>query len=216
MTCQDVPLEGGGDAGGVVVGGDQPGRVLDQVDSEQQPSPGWSRAARVARKRARSLDGEVADGAAQEGDQAALGVGQAVQVHAEVADHAGDLDRPGRPRPGWPRRRAGSARPRRRPRSGAGCPASRRASMRATVLSEVPEPSSIRVEAPQRAAISGRVGRQDLALGPGRVVLGQLGDLLEEGAAPRVVQPPGRDPLGVDGQARRGRRRPGQRPRRRR
>ena len=62
-------------------------------------------------------------------------------------------------------------------------------------MSEVPEPSSTRVAAPARRHDLGGVGAQDLALGPGRVVLGQAGDLVEEQAPPFVVEPHGRQPL---------------------
>ena len=43
----------------------------------------------------------------------------------------------------------------------------------------------------------GAVGGQDLPLGPGRVVLGQGRDLLEEGTALLVVEPPRRQSLGA-------------------
>ena len=81
-------LELGGDAGGVVVGGHQAGRVLDQVDPEQQPFAGAQAGGHGGEETGPLLDREIADGAAQKGDQAALGFGEAVEVDPEVADHA--------------------------------------------------------------------------------------------------------------------------------
>ena len=62
-------------------------------------------------------------------------------------------------------------------------------------LSQVPAPSSTRVSAPAAAAISAGVLFEQRALGPGQVVLGEAGDLVEELAAPVVVEPHGGQPL---------------------
>ncbi len=74
-------------------------------------------------------------------------------------------------------------------------PLSRSAVSSSLVFSEVPLPSSTRVSAPLAAAIAGDAIAQDLRLGPGRVVLGQPGDLVEQVAADRVVEPLGRQRL---------------------
>ena len=75
-------------------------------------------------------------------------------------------------------------------------PASRSASSRMRVLSEVPEPSSTSVSAPVTAAISSRALHEDRPLAPGRVVLGQARDVVEELRPARVVEPLRRDVLG--------------------
>ena len=68
------------------------------------------------------------------------------------------------------------------------------------VFSEVPLPSSTRVSAAQARAISHDVPVEDRALGPGRVVLLQPGDLVEELAAPGVVEVLRRQGLRLRGQ----------------
>ena len=82
-----------------------------------------------------------------------------------------------------------------RRRTARSVPRARSASSSSRVFSDEPEPSSTRVWAPVRAAISRGVALQDLPLGAGRVVLRQPGDLLEQLAAARVVEPLGRQPL---------------------
>ncbi len=82
-----------------------------------------------------------------------------------------------------------------RARTGAGirCRARRPSSMR--VFSEVPLPSSTRVSAPDADGDLGRPRTQDLRLGAGRIVLRQPGDLVEQVAAHRIVEPLGRQRL---------------------
>ena len=133
-------------------------------------------------------------------------VGQPVQVPGEVADDAahpqarvvgGDL-----------RRRPRAARSPTRPAART-CPAPPcrvSASSSSRVFSDEPEPSSTSVFAPVSAAIVGGVLGEDRPLGPGRVVLRQPGDLLEQLAAPGVVEPLRRQPLRRRRSARRGRR----------
>ena len=82
------------------------------------------------------------------------------------------------------------------------------ASSRTRDLSQVPAPSSTRVSA---SAVRGDllgVGLEDRPLGTGRVVLRQPGDLVEQLAAPVVVEPDRREPLGRGASARPGRRAP--------
>ena len=69
------------------------------------------------------------------------------------------------------------------------------ASSSSRVFSDEPEPSSISVLAPVSAGDVGGVLGQHRPLGPGRVVLRQPGDLLEQLAAPGVVEPLRRQPL---------------------
>ena len=87
---EHVLVELGGDAAGVVVGGLEPRSVLDQVGAEQEAGPrGPSALAIRARNSRRWLRVEVADRAAEEGDQAAaVAVGDALEVVLEVADEA--------------------------------------------------------------------------------------------------------------------------------
>ncbi len=104
---QGVHLEFGRNAGGVIVRRDQAGRILDQVDPEQE-SFTWPQALRHGGQEAGSfLDREVANGAPEEGDQPVPDIGEAVQVHAEVADHPGHLDGGVRLRQGAHRRAQG-------------------------------------------------------------------------------------------------------------
>ena len=120
----------------------------------------------------------------------------AVDVAVEVPHHgvhveAGVLARPGR----WPPS-TGCRRSRRAARSAAGGPAATRASSSTRDLSHVPAPSSTRVSAPDRGGDLRRVGLEQRPLGPGRVVLLEPGDLVEQGTAPVVVEPDRRQPLG--------------------
>ena len=63
------------------------------------------------------------------------------------------------------------------------------------VFSEVPEPSSTSVSALVSSATSRACVEQDRAFGAGRVVLGESGDLVEQLAAPVVVEPLRRERL---------------------
>jgi hypothetical protein len=62
--AQDVAVEGGRDAGGVVVRGLDAARVLDEVDAEQQRAVRPEQAADAAQEPAPGSGPEVADGAA--------------------------------------------------------------------------------------------------------------------------------------------------------
>ena len=57
QDAQDVEVELGGDAGRVVVGGVEPGRVLDQVDPDQEAVAGGEDVAAADRKKAGSSSG---------------------------------------------------------------------------------------------------------------------------------------------------------------
>ena len=165
---QHVAVELGGHALGVVVGGDQAAGVLDQVGAEQQRvARAPARRPASARNRARLGGLEVADGAAEEGDEPAAAGGQRAEVVVEVADDAVDLDA-----------RVALGEHRRRPAQdalghvegdeAAQPPAWRRtASRRRRVLSDVPEPSSMTVSAcrPRRRS-SAATAREDLPLAP--------------------------------------------------
>ena len=98
---QQVAVERRGDAGGVVVGGLEHGRVLDQVGAEQQPVLRAQQRGRASAGTPPRAGREVADRAAEEGDHArALGGGQRVEVALEVAEDAVHAQ------PGYPRRAA--------------------------------------------------------------------------------------------------------------
>src|SRR5690606_17652168 len=90
---QQVAVEGRGDARGVVVGGLQALDRLDQVGGQEE------RVVRGEQGRDLGEEGtplgrdEVADGAAQEGEEAgAVGLGHGTQVVVEVADHRVHVD----------------------------------------------------------------------------------------------------------------------------
>ena len=77
----------------------------------------------------------------------------------------------------------------------AACPASCSASSRTRVFAAVPEPSSTSSTAPVSSAISAGARLEDRALGARRVVLGQLADAVEQLGAARVVEVLGRQLL---------------------
>ena len=92
-------------------------------------------------------------------------------------------------------RRAGTRRSRRRARSGPACRRPGARSSRTRVLSQAPAPSSTECVGLGQLGDGGGVLLEQRPLGPGGVVLGELGDLLEQAAAPLVVEPHGRDRL---------------------
>ena len=197
---QHVLLKLSRDAGAVDVGGQQPGRVFHQVDAQQQtlarPQAGRHR----SEKSSPLLPGQVAYGAAEEGDQAAVGVGQPIQVQAEIADNARHLDgRVGR-------RQAGHGVTQR----GLGDVEGNEAAQGAGVPEGVEKGHRLvrgpRTELDQRRCAAadrnfGRVRGQYLILGPGEVVLRQFGDALKERRPARVIQPSGRNLLRCGRQA---------------
>ena len=90
---EHVLVELGGDALGVVVGGLEADPVLDQVGAEQEVVAGEHQRRDPAHEGAPLVGVEVADRAAEEGDQPLLaGVGDALQVVLEVADQAAHLE----------------------------------------------------------------------------------------------------------------------------
>ena len=132
----------------------------------------------------------------EEGDQPSAVGRQPVEVAVEVAHHGVDREAGVLVGQGGGRRPQGARRSRRAARSAAGVPVACMASSSTRDLSQVPAPSSTRVSAPERRGDLRGVGLEDGALGPGRVVLGQPGDLVEQLAAPVVVEPDRRQPLG--------------------
>ena len=160
--AQHVAVELGGDARGVVVRGDEAVDVLHEVGAEQE------RVARreTARDRRRGtsrvrLGREVADGAAEERDDAASAGGDLVEVVLEVADDRVHLDavvlagdRRAR------RSRSVSSLTSKGTKRGA-CPRRANASSSRRVFSDVPEPSSTSVSAPVRSAIVAGVLGED-------------------------------------------------------
>ena len=197
--AQHVEVELGGDALAVVVGGLEHRRVLDQVGAEQQEAVVVEPRAQLAQEAPARAGGEVADRAAEEGDDARgaglrrrdLGevvlevAGDALDLEAGVllgqrgggvADHAAvdverhvALDRSGVEQHA---RLVGGA--------GAELDELARAGHRHDVV---------------------RARLQDRPLGAGRVVLGQLGDAVEELRAAGVVEVLGRQLLGRPGEA---------------
>ena len=88
---EDVLVELRGDAGGIVVGGLEGGGVLDQVRAEQEAVARVHQGGDPGEERAPGPGAEVADRAAEEGDQRPLGPGDPLEVGLVVADDA--LDR---------------------------------------------------------------------------------------------------------------------------
>src|SRR5439155_6269255 len=89
---EHVAVELGGDAGGVVVGGLEPGDVLHQVGAEEE-RVAWVHRVRQRVQHGGSLLGyEVAYGAAEEGDHAGSAAGKQLKVVFEVADDGLDVD----------------------------------------------------------------------------------------------------------------------------
>ena len=76
-------------------------------------------------------------------------------------------------------------------------PARVSASSSSRVFADEPDPSSTSVVAPVSRAISSTCAVSSARFGARRVVLGQCGDLLEQLAAPRVVEPLRRQLLGL-------------------
>ncbi len=88
---QHVLVELGGDAAGVVVGGLEAFPSLDQVGAEQEPVLGAHQLREAGEELVAGVRIEVADRAAEEGDEAAaVAVGDALEVVLEVADQAAD------------------------------------------------------------------------------------------------------------------------------
>ena len=84
---QHVAVELRGDALGVVVGGLQHVRVLDEIGAHQQVVAGSQQAGDLAQKTAAAAGREIADRAAEEDHQARAGRGwYAVEMTLEVTD----------------------------------------------------------------------------------------------------------------------------------
>ena len=151
---QDVAVELGGDAGRVVVGGDEPVGVLHEVGAEQERvaglEPGGER--RRGTRRASPAAGcrSCRRGTRRAGGRRrAAGRGGARSRRRPRARRC-----PGAPPRSRRPRRAASSRSRRTGRSGGACPARASASSSSRVFSDVPDPSSTSVSAPLAAAIS--------------------------------------------------------------
>ena len=196
ITASTFRLKVRGHPAGVVVRRDQPGR---------RPSPGRCRAGTC-----RPSDSVAAhrgeEGGALAGSKLPIveprnassrrgPAGQRAEVLLEVADDRRRPRGPGTPRP--PPRSPPRAPPgrRRRGRSGERARSSRSACSSSRVFSEVPLPSSTRVSAPVSRGDLPHPGVEDRPLGPGRVVLRQPGDLVEELTAAGVVEVLGRQRL---------------------
>ena len=195
-----VPVERRGDPGGVVVGGEQPRLVLDQVRSEQEPVAGGEGVGDRRQEGPTLVRVEVADRRAQEGEQGAPAGGDPVQVAAEVADHGvdGDArvplgDRGGR---GSQDLLADVDGRERAQRPGRPQGVEQQTGLVGGARSELDE-----------GAGSGEVGDlvgaggEDRPLGLGRVVLVQPGDAVEQMRADLVVEPDRRRPRWVVGQS---------------
>ena len=147
---QHVAVELGGHAGRVVVGGDEPVDVLDEVGAEQERVAGLEPGGdlgeeRRARRRARgcrSCSPRNATTPAPAG-------GHRPRWRSKSPTTACTVDRRTRRRPRRPRR-AASPRSRRTARSASSVPASASASSSRRVFSDVPDPSSTSVSAPVR------------------------------------------------------------------
>ena len=197
---QDVAVELGGHPGSVVVGGHQSAPVLDQVGPQQQGVPGGHRPVEVGEEDLPAGGVQVPDGPAQEGHQPSTPAAEVAEVVEEVAHHGVD---------GQARVLGGQG--------GGRLPQHGVADVQGDVGAEQAgaghgvqqQPGLVAGARPQldQGVGAGRgdhvhsVGLEDGALGPGRVVLGQTGDLVEEPAAPVVVEVDRRELLGLGGQA---------------
>jgi len=86
---QDVLVERGGDPGGVVVGGDQCGRILYEIGAEQQRVAVAEAPAHGGEELAALSGEQVADGAAEEGDEDP-GIRALIPWNAQVILKVGD------------------------------------------------------------------------------------------------------------------------------
>ena len=198
---QHVAVELGGHARRVVVRAQEPAGVLDQVGAEQERVAGL--------QRGRTLREQLGPGRADRGCRSS-----SRGTRSCGARPAGRL-------PGRARSRRRTARSAARGTAVASAavasastvgstsngtnsrsvPASRSARSSRPVFSDVPLPSSTSdSRRDRRGDLAGARG-QDLALGPGRVVLRQAGDLVEQLAAALVVEVLGRQGLRGRGQA---------------
>ena len=200
---QDVAVELRGHTRCVVVGGLDHLRLLDQVGAEQEVIGGPQERPHVAQERTAAAGWEVPDRAAQQGDEARPLVGRArnaVEVALEVADDTVDLE------PvvlvhqlhgglahhalGHVERqvaagtRAGGHGVEQQPRLGGGARAKLDQLHRGRRLHD------------RHGGVL-----EDRHLRPGRVVLGQVADPLEQRRAARVVEVLGRDLLERPGEA---------------
>jgi hypothetical protein len=149
-------------------------------------SPGSSESVTAARKRAlRGL--EVADRAAEEGDEARAVLGQPVEVALEVGDDAVHLEG-----------RVVGGQARQRPLDGVDADVHGHVGLQAPDVAQGAQQQvgllrRARAELDQAAGLGqlgdlAGAGREDAALGPGGVVLRQPGDLLEQLAPASVVE----------------------------
>ncbi len=196
---EDVLVELGGDAGVVVVRGDQHGRILDQVGAEQEEVAGAQPGPDPGQERGALIGQQVPDRAAQEGDQPGGGrvaVRGEPQVLLEVGDHGAHVQarvlrgqrvtRRDQGRLADVHRHVAAQRARRAQRV-----------QQQPGLVRGPRAELDERPGPRLPGDLGRGGVQDLPFGAGRVVLAQLGDLVEQRAALRVVEPLGRQRLRV-------------------
>ena len=208
-TASTFLLNVGGHPRRVVVRGDQRGRVLDQVGAEQEEVARPQLRPDPAQERGPLRGHQVPDRAAEEGDQPGRGrvsVGGEAQVLLEVGHHGPHVEP----------RVLGRQRLARRDQGRLADVDRDVAAQRALGPQRVEQQPGLvrraRAELDQgpgpglRGDPRGR-GAQDLPFGLGRVVLGQLGDLVEQRAALRVVEPLGRQRLRRPRSARSGRRR---------
>ena len=197
--AQHVPVERGGDPGRVVVGPDEHFRVLHQIRAQQQPLPLVQDVPHRPEEH-RALGGqEVPDRAAEEGDDPGLPAGQEFEVLREVADDPAYLEARvvRRDRLGG----VGQCRLRdvQRDKGFQAAVAGQRVQQQPRLLARAGTQLDEGVRIRERRDIRGVRG-EDFPLGAGRVVLGQLGDLLEQLAAFGVVEPLGRQPLPLRGE----------------
>ena len=192
---QHVAVELGRDARRVVVGGDQAVGILHEVGAEEE---------RVARGEAGGERGEEHRGARRARDCRSCCRGtRRRDDRRPAACRGGARSRPPPRGPRCPRTRArsrpltraASSRSRRTARSGGACLPwrARRAALGSSPRSRTRARRACRRGV--RVAIVARALEEDGPLGARRVVLGEAGDLVEQLAAPVVVEPLRRQPL---------------------
>src|SRR5206468_12854304 len=88
--AEDIPVEPGGDPGGVVIGRLQDGRWLDEVGSQEKEIVFLQEVGDPAHEGDRILSVQISDGASQESDQPPPALGNPVQSPGEVPGEALD------------------------------------------------------------------------------------------------------------------------------
>ena len=184
---KQIEIEGCGDAGRVVIGGQQNAQVLFQIGADHQPAVGAENTAHVGEQRTGIGAQEIADRRA--GKEAELrALGQFLRQRDRAREITDDRHhRHMRKAPPQPRLRIGEGRRRDVDRHISGDPGhfgEQDLRLAARARAEFDDHAA-------RGETGGEVGGmggQDRGLGAGRIIFRQFGDLFEQGAAACVVE----------------------------